>query len=67
VFRSQFVQTHVRVYRTTAGIEVVLSEHPRRAQQRLLGIEGFAVAGRFPSEPDNASQRIRAHASVQRE
>jgi hypothetical protein len=36
VFVSRFVQTHVRVYRSTSGIEAELWEHPRAAKRRLF-------------------------------
>jgi hypothetical protein len=65
VFVSHFVQTHVRVYREEAGIQVELREHPRPARQRLLQVERLAVAGRLPAEPGNdALPRVQAGASV---
>jgi hypothetical protein len=54
VFISRFVQTHVRVHRAPAGLEVGLWEHPRPARQRLLLAERLAVLGRLPSEPGEA-------------
>jgi hypothetical protein len=61
VFVSRFVQTHVRVYRTTGGLELELWEHPRPASQRLLLVERLAVIGRLRPEPaDTEGPRVRA-------
>ena len=59
VFVSQFVQTHVRVYRNAAGLAVELWSHPRPARQRLLDLEWLAVAGTvsFDSE-EGVSPRV---------
>jgi UDP-2,3-diacylglucosamine pyrophosphatase LpxH len=54
VFVSRFVQTHVRVYRASAGLEVEVWEHPRPARQRLLLGERLAILGRLPEEPGDA-------------
>jgi hypothetical protein len=66
VFFSRFVQTHVRVYRTTVGLEVELWEHPRSAPQRLLHLERLMVAGRIPAEPTKSAPRVRERSSVER-
>lgn len=60
VFISRFVQTHVRVFRTTAGLEVELWEHPRPTRQRLLAVERLAILGRVPAEPAGSEKpRVR--------
>jgi UDP-2,3-diacylglucosamine pyrophosphatase LpxH len=65
VYVGRFVQTHVRVHRTTAGIEVELWEHPRPAPRALRVAERVAVAGRVPPEPDpDEGPRVRARMSV---
>jgi UDP-2,3-diacylglucosamine pyrophosphatase LpxH len=65
VFASRFVQTHVRVYRDPAGIQVELWEHPRPSPQRLGVAERVAIAGRLPPEPDRDSWRqVRARTAV---
>jgi Calcineurin-like phosphoesterase len=64
VFVSRFVQTHVRVYRAPAGLEVELWEHPRPARQRLLLAERLAILGRLPEEPGDAeAPRIQARST----
>jgi hypothetical protein len=61
VFVSRFVQTHVRVYKTNAGLHVEHWEHPRPARQRLLLVERLAIVGRLPAEPGAAeAPRVRA-------
>lgn len=65
VFVSRFVQTHVRVHRSATRLEIELWEHPRPAEQRLLGVERLAVARRVPTEPNDPSPRVRVRTSVQ--
>jgi UDP-2,3-diacylglucosamine pyrophosphatase LpxH len=61
VYVGRFVQTHVRVYRTSQGIEVELWEHPRPSPRQLRLGERLAAAGRMPPDPEpDASPRVRA-------
>jgi hypothetical protein len=67
VFVSRFVQTHVRVYRSSSGFEVELWEHPRPSKQRLSVAERLAVLGRLPAEPRGGEQpqvRLRSLAKL---
>lgn len=68
VFVSRFVQTHVRVYWDTGAIQVELWEHTRPSSQRMRVAERLAIAGRVPAQPDDddAEQRVRARASLER-
>jgi UDP-2,3-diacylglucosamine pyrophosphatase LpxH len=65
VYIGRFVQTHVRVRREGAGIEVELWEDPRPAPQSLRVAERLAATGRLPPEPDpDEGPRVRERVSV---
>ncbi len=65
VYVGRFVQTHVRVYQGSEGIEAELWEHPRPSPPRLRVAERLAVAGRMPTDPDpDAAPQKRARMSV---
>jgi UDP-2,3-diacylglucosamine pyrophosphatase LpxH len=65
VYVGRFVQTHVRVYRDTGGIEVELWEHPRPATQQVRVAERLAASGRIPADTDgDAPPRVRERKSV---
>jgi 3',5'-cyclic AMP phosphodiesterase CpdA len=65
VYVGRFVQTHVRVYRGSEGIEVELWEHPRPSAQQLRLAERLALWGRMPTEPErDESPRVRDRMSV---
>ena len=64
VYTPRFVQTHVRVHRSAAGIGVELWEHPRPSAQRPAAAEMLAIAGRMPAQPADRAPRVRARASV---
>jgi UDP-2,3-diacylglucosamine pyrophosphatase LpxH len=65
VFVGRFVQTHVRVYRSTDGVQVELWEHPRPAPWRPPLAERVAIAGRDSRAPDGDwSPRIHARAAA---
>jgi Calcineurin-like phosphoesterase len=65
VYVGCFVQTHLRLSRTSDGIEVELWEHPRPSPQRLRAVERLAVAGRLPKdEGEDRSPRVRARTTV---
>jgi hypothetical protein len=64
VFVPRFVQTHVRVCRASAGLEVELWEHPRPARQHQLLRERLAILGRLPEEPGDAeAARLQARST----
>ena len=58
VFVSTFVQTHVRVFLTPAGLCVELWEYPKPAPQHLPVTERLAVLGRLPTPPKEAAPRV---------
>ena len=65
VYVGRFVQTHVRLSRSSEGIEVELWEHPRPSAQRIRAVERLAIAGRLPGEPsEDRSPRVRARTTV---
>lgn len=65
VYVGRFVQTHVRLSRSSAGIEVELWEHPRPSPQRIRAVERLAIAGRLPrEESEDRSPRVRARTTV---
>ena len=65
VYVGRFVQTHVRLSRSSEGIEVELWEHPRPSPQRLRAVERLAIAGRLPREQGvDRSPRVRARTTV---
>jgi hypothetical protein len=65
VYVGRFVQAHVRLSRSSEGIEVELWEHPRPSPQRIRAVERLAIAGRLPREQgENRSPRVRARATV---
>jgi hypothetical protein len=66
VYTPRFVQTHARVHRSTAGLEVELWEHPRPFAQRPPSAERLAIAGRMPAQPDDRTPRVRARSAVGR-
>jgi UDP-2,3-diacylglucosamine pyrophosphatase LpxH len=65
VFVGRFVQTHVRVYWTTDGVQVELWEHPRAAVERPPLAERLAIVGRASQAPDgDQPPRVCARAAV---
>jgi UDP-2,3-diacylglucosamine pyrophosphatase LpxH len=65
VYVGRFVQTHVRLSRSSEGIEVELWEHPRPSPQRLRAVERLVTAGRRPVEQgEERSPRVRARTTV---
>ncbi|MBO0702116.1 MAG: metallophosphoesterase, partial [Candidatus Dormibacteraeota bacterium] len=66
VFVPSFVQTHVRVQSSRAGVVAELWEHPKPAERALPWIERLAIAGRMPSQPHDAEPRLVARRVVER-
>jgi UDP-2,3-diacylglucosamine pyrophosphatase LpxH len=65
VFVSRFVQTHVRILRHPAEIEVELWEHPRAHSQRLTLSERLVASGRVPAQPGgDLAPRVRQRLAV---
>lgn len=65
VFFNRFVQTHVRVSRSSEGTVVELWEHPRPVRQAMRLVERLAIVGRLPADPARgAAPFVKARAAL---